>query len=216
MKRFFQVVFLCCLCVMTSPVRAEPFHLMVMGDSLSVGHGLSKKEAFYSRLEQALAEKYDNIRVLNFSRSGETAAGGVRKIQQALAQRPDAVLLELGINDALRDENITAIQENLQKIIDAFRKNHIPVMLIGMQVPFVKPAPYAQQFKKMYADLAAKNNLILYPFFMEGVFRGTGLIAMQMPNDNLLSDHVHPSAKGVGIMVENVLPSVEKFLDSIL
>lgn len=212
----FKYIILCLgMAFFTLNALADPFRLMVMGDSLSAGYHLNKNDSFYMKLEKALLEKHNDLEIIHFSRSGETTAGGVQKMNRALAQKPDAVLLELGVNDALRDEKTETIAKNLQSIIDTFQKNNIPVMLIGMQIPFIKPASYAQKFKQMYVDLAQKNNLILYPFFMDGLFHGSGLIALNLPNENLLSDRLHPSAKGVDIMVKNILPTVNRFLKSI-
>ena len=86
-------------------------------------------------------------------------------------------------------------------------------MLVGMQAPLIKPAPYQQQFKNMYADLAKRYNLAFYPFFMDGVFKGMSLAALQMPNENVLADRIHPSAKGVDIMVRKMMPTVQKFIN---
>lgn len=210
-------ILLCALVLTSHPVAAQnkPFNLLIMGDSLSAGYGLNSADAFYSKLDRALKNQgYTNVNVINFSRSGETTTGGVNKLQQALAQRPDAVILELGINDALRDVPVDTTTNNLERIIQTFKNYHIPVMLVGMQAPLIKPAPYQQQFTKMYMDLAKKHNLIFYPFFMDGVFKGTSLIALQMPNENVLSDRMHPSAKGVEIMVQKILPTVRNFLNA--
>lgn len=202
--------------VVSLTAAAESFNLMVMGDSLSAGYGLNATDSFYSKLDKALKSKgYNNLTVINFSRSGETTAGGVQKLSRALAQKPDAVILELGINDALRDEPVETINGNLEKLIQTFQNHDIPVLLVGMQAPLIKPAPYQQQFKKMYADLAKKHNLDFYPFFMDGVFKGTSLLTLQMPNENVLADRIHPSAKGVDIMVQKILPTVQKFIDKI-
>lgn len=195
---------------------AEPFNLLIMGDSLSAGYGLNAADSFYSKLDKALKAKgYHNLNVINFSRSGETAAGGVQKLSTALAQKPDAVILELGINDALRDQPVETINKNLESLIQTFQNYNIPVLLVGMQAPLIKPAPYQQQFKKMYADLAKKHNLDFYPFFMDGVFKGTSLISLQLPNENVLTDRIHPSAKGVDIMVRKILPTIQRFIDKI-
>ncbi len=209
-------IFICAALLNAVPARGadESFNLLIMGDSLSAGYGLNAADSFYSKLDKALKGKgYNNINVINFSRSGETTAGGVNKLQQALALNPDAVILELGINDALRDVPVDTIKDNLERLIKTFQNYHIPIMLVGMQAPLIKPAPYQQQFKNMYADLAKRYNLAFYPFFMDGVFKGMSLAALQMPNENVLADRIHPSAKGVDIMVRKMMPTVQKFIN---
>lgn len=201
-----------CLIMIMGTAMAQPFRLMVYGDSLSAGYGLSSQEAFYSKLEKALQKQgYPNIVVINASKSGETTSGGLQRIPQALQKKPDAVLLELGINDALRNVPIETIQNNLQKMMTQFKQAGIPVFLIGMQIPAIQNPVYAQQFSRMYQQLAKKNNVSLYPFFMKGVLKfKMGLQGMD--TTYLLSDNAHPNAKGIDIMVKNILPSVKTFL----
>lgn len=190
----------------------QVFHLMVYGDSLSAGYRLPEKDAFYSQLEQALKDKgYSNIAVLNLSKSGETTSGGVDRIHNALTYKPDAVLLELGINDALRGVEVATIQKNLETMIVTFQAAGAPVLLIGMQVPPVKDKAYQEEFNEMYQHLAQKYDLILYPFFMNGLFDYT-LGQLNFNTAYLQSDRVHPTKDGVQVMVKNILPTVEKFL----
>lgn len=204
-------VFLCFI-MFIGTAMAKPFYLMVYGDSLSAGYGLSAHEAFYSKLEKALkTQGYPNVVVVNASKSGETTSGGLKRMSQALQKKPDAVLLELGINDALRNVPIETIQRNLQKMITQFDQANIPVFLIGMQIPGIQNPVYAQQFSRMYQQLAKENKLALYPFFMKGVLKfKMGLQGMD--TTYLLSDNAHPNAKGIDIMVKNILPSVKTFL----
>lgn len=208
---------ICAVIINAAQVSAQnnSFNLLIMGDSLSAGYGLSATDSFYAKLDHALKGKgYNNIHVINFSRSGETTAGGVNKLQQALDLKPDAVILELGINDALRDIPISQTHENLERIIQTFGNYNIPVMLAGMQAPLIKPITYQQNFKKMYADLARKYSLVYYPFFMDGIFKRSSLMSMQLPNENVLADRIHPSTKGVDIIVQKILPTVQKFINS--
>lgn len=190
---------------------ATDFRLMVYGDSLSAGYKLSKKDAFYAQLEEKLKSKGYAVTVINASRSGETTAGGLKKQASAINQKPDAVLLELGVNDAIRNISIDTTHQNLKAIIEAFQKNKIPVLLIGMQSPPNRSSAYRQQFVQMYRDLANQYDLILYPFFMKGIFN-TGFGSVLPASDKVLSDSVHPNAKGVQVMVDNILPTIERFL----
>lgn len=189
----------------------QNFVLMVFGDSLSSGYQLGAKESFAEQLEKALYDKgYSNVTVLNQSRSGDTTFEGMQRLQNALTYRPDAVLLELGVNDALRGENIANIRDNLEKMIATFQGVNVPVLLIGMQVPPLKGAQYAADFAKMYTDLADKYDLVFYPFFMDGLFSGNLETFYDSPY--LQIDRAHPTAEGVGIMVKRIMPTVQRFL----
>ncbi len=209
--RFLITFFLGMVCTV-SVMAQNPYRLMVFGDSLSAGYRLPSHEAFYSKLQSSLHNNgYRNVTVIHFSKSGETTTGGLSKLPQALSQHPDAVLLELGVNDALRGVQIETIRNNLQQMIDQFKKAGISVMLIGMQIPPIKNPVYAGQFATMYNTLAQKNGLILYPFFMKGVLNYKSVLNGQKSNYTL-GDNLHPNAKGIDIMVKNILPDVIKFL----
>lgn len=207
------IVFIMGLLLSAGVVAApkEAIRLAVFGDSLAAGYGLSPEEAFYSRLQEALLSKGYRITVENASISGETAAGGVKRLDALIDSKPDAVLLELGINDALKNRPLIDIRANLQKIITDLKKNNIPVMLIGMELPPAYPKGYRRGFVKMYQELAAKNSLILYPFFMKGIFELKPGSTVPL-SDKVLGDGMHPDATGVQVMVNNIRPDVEKFL----
>lgn len=193
------------------PAWAE-YTLAVFGDSLSAGYHLPQKDSFYAQLEKALQEKGYDIRVLNASKSGETTAGGVRKVSALLSRSPDGVILELGINDTFRSTPIATIKNNLKSLIETFQNHHIAVLLAGMKTTPNKSASYQQQFEEMYQDLAAEYSLELYPFFMDGVFDAPNPKKIPPQNDKLLPDGIHPNARGVSIMVRGILPTVERFL----
>ena len=195
--------------MMNTTAFAIPIKLMVFGDSLSVGYHLPAQDAFYSKLQEKLQKHGYDVVVINYSKSGETSAGGVSKLDASLQKKPDAVLLELGINDVLHGIALTATENNLQKIIDGFQTQKVPILLIGMEAPVVMGYSYRQAFKKMYQSLAKKNNLMLYPFFMDGLWNPNG---QQKNVDYFLPDGLHPTAQGVEIMTTNILPTVEKFL----
>ncbi len=204
--------FLTALVLAVSVQAADtPFRLAVFGDSLAAGYRLPVSDAFYTRLEKALQDKGYTVTVINASRSGETTAGGLKRQDALIAQKPDAVLLELGVNDAIRNVPVQDTKDNLIKLIETFRQNHIPVMLIGMQAPPNRDVVYRQSFAKMYQELAGRYNLILYPFFMDGIF--TIRPGMPFPfSDKVLGDNIHPNATGVQTMTDNILPTVERFL----
>ena len=206
----FILIFLISLMI-SVPVWAD-YTLAVFGDSLSNGYNLPEKESFCTQLEQALKNKGHTVKVLNASKNGETTEGGLNRIENLLSQKPNAVILELGINDSFRDIPIQTIKENLEKMINTFRDNHIPVLLVGMKTLPNKPANYQKEFEKMYRSLASKYSLDFYPFFMNGIFNSRTVWDLQSQNANLLPNDIHPSSKGVAIMVQKISPSVERFL----
>jgi len=198
--------------IVSVPGMAD-YTLAVFGDSLSAGHHLPQKDSFYAQLEQALRSKGYPVTVLNASKSGETASGGVRKVNGLLALNPDGVILELGINDSFSNSPIPAIRKNLASLITTFQNRQIPVLLVGMKTFPNKPLAYQQQLEEMYQSLATEYQLLLYPFFMEGIFNLDSFGDVLHQNDNLLPHDIHPSAKGVSVMVRGILPTVERFLN---
>ena len=208
--RLIWMALLWCL-ISVYPAYAKPYRLAVYGDSLAAGYRLMKQDSFCSRLETALKQKGYDIIVLNESRSGETTWGGVQRLPSLLEQKPDAVILELGINDAIRNFDLTITEENLKTIITRLRENHIPVLLVGMEAIILRIPKYRQDFKQMYQRLAKKYHLIFYPFFMKGIINMFVGKPIGIP-ENFLPDDLHPNAQGVQIMVDNILPTVERFL----
>ena len=210
MKRYFLSVL--CICLLAVfPAFAESYRLAVYGDSLSAGYRLQPQDAFHTQLEKALQKHGYDVEVLNLSRSGETTWGGVQRLQSLINQKPNGVILELGINDAIRNMALPSTEQNLKTIITRLRENKIPVLLVGMKSVPTRQPTYQQNFEQMYRDLAREYNLVFYPFFMAGII-DTFLGQAVVPSANFLSDNMHPSAKGIQIMVENILPTVERFL----
>ncbi|MDY6407982.1 MAG: arylesterase [Pseudomonadota bacterium] len=189
------------------------YTLAVFGDSLSAGYHLNAEDSFYAQLERALQNKGYKVSVLNISKSGEVTAGGVRRTPTVLNKKPDGVILELGINDAFRKIPVSSIQKNLQHMIDLFQQNKIAVLLVGMKAPLYLQADYQQAFEKMYSDLASQNGILLYPFFMDGIFDEVHILNARHQNEYLLLNDFHPNARGINVMVQGILPTVEQFLN---
>ncbi len=210
MRIFLTVLWIVLLCVKPCLAQEEAFRLVVFGDSLSAGYKLKAEDSFYSQLQKKLIENgYDNVKVINASVAGDTTQRGLNRIDKTLALKPHAVILELGINDALQGVTLKTTQENLQKIIEKFLNKNIPVMLVGMMAPPQASYEGRTSFSNMYKELSDKYNLVLYPFFMEGVIKQTfGVYDMTYLQD----DGAHPNAEGVKIMVKNIFPTVENFL----
>ena len=184
----------------------SPLRLMVIGDSLTAGFGLPVDQAFPAQLEAALRQKGHAVTVLNAGVSGDTSAGGKARIAWALADKPDAVILELGANDALRGIAPRELQANLSAILTTLKGRGIPAFLSGMVAPPNLGAAYGEEFRAVYSRLAQDFDVPLQPFFLEGV-------AMQ-PTFNQ-ADGIHPNAAGVAVLVNNILPRIEPWLSTI-
>jgi len=177
-------------------------HILVLGDSLSRGFGLSSGQAYPALLTQKLRAAHLNFEITNASQSGGTTAGGLERLPAHLKRKIDIFILELGINDAFRGVLISEVRNNLQAIIDMVkaRDPNARIIIAGMQLPNYVEDAYVFSFGQIYADLAAKNNAVLIPYLLEGVGGN--------PNLNQ-PDHVHPNAAGQKILAENVWKVLE-------
>jgi acyl-CoA thioesterase-1 len=180
--------------------------VLALGDSLTAGYGLAARDGFVPRLEAALRTEGYNVTVVNAGVSGDTTAGGKARLDWSLAEKPDAVLLELGANDALRGISPVATEANLDAMLQVLRKRQIPVLLIGMKSPPNLGTEYVTAFEGIYPRLAARYQIPLYPFFLDGVAASSTL---NQP------DGIHPNAQGVHEIVRRLLPVVGKFLDAL-
>lgn len=211
MHNILWIIGLCLISLGTQAAIPAEYRLMIFGDSLSAGYNLPASDSYGAQLQSALTQAgYTNVTVINNSKTGETTTGAIARLASAVEKRPDGVIIELGINDALRGAKISDIQKNLEKIIQTFKTNSIPVMLIGMHVP-TQGAVYNQQFVQMYKDLASKYDLYFYPFFMKDVLK-INLAQMTFDQTLLQGDGAHPTQKGVAVMVDNTLPTLIAFL----
>ena len=171
--------------------------ILVLGDSLSAGFGLSSNQAYPALLTEKLRAAGLDFEIINASQSGGTTEGGLRRLPAHLKRKIDIFILELGINDAFRGVPIAQIRNNLQAIIDQVkaRNPNVRIIVAGMQLPNYGEDNYVFAFGQIYADLAAKNNATLIPYMLEGV-----------GGDPLLNqpDRVHPNAAGQKILADNV------------
>jgi acyl-CoA thioesterase-1 len=182
---------------------AQPLRLMVIGDSLAAGFGLPAEQAFPAQLEAALRKSGQTVSVVNAGVSGDTSAGGKARISWALADKPDAVILELGANDALRGIDPKELYANLSAILETLKARGIPTFLAGMYAPPNLGGAYGQEFRTVYSRLAKEFDVPLQPFFLDGV-------AMK-PELNQ-ADGIHPNAAGVAVLVDNILPQLQPWL----
>ena len=186
--------------------RAEPLSLAALGDSLTAGYGLPAKAAFPVVLQEALRKAGYDVTVANFGVSGDTTAGGVSRIEQALSSSPDGLILELGANDGLRGFEPAFVRQNLETMLDAAKARGVPVLLCGMYALANMGKAYGDEFRAVFVDPAAERDLAFYPFFLDGVFGREGLT---------LPDGLHPNAEGVREIVRRFLPTAIAFVQSI-
>jgi len=179
---------------------AAPLTLVAFGDSLSAGYGLAPGEGFPEQLEAALKRRGHDVTVINAGVSGDTASGGLARLDWSVPQEADAVIVELGANDALRGIDPAITQKALGEIVAKLKARGQAVLLAGMYAPRNLGEDYAVRFDAIYPQLAEAEGVIFYPFFLEGV---AGKRTLNLP------DGVHPTAEGVTQIVERILPSVE-------
>jgi acyl-CoA thioesterase-1 len=186
------------------PAQATPKKLMLYGDSLMAGLGLSASDAFQGQLQAALAADGYEVAIVNASVSGDTSGAALERLDWTLADRPDAVVLALGGNDMLRGLSPQEMAENLRTILQRLRDEEIPVLLLGMRANPSLGADYVAAFDQVFPTLASEFDVPLFPFFLEGVALDAALNQ---------SDGIHPNAEGVKVIVGGVLPMVEALLD---
>jgi acyl-CoA thioesterase-1 len=188
-----------------APARAaeRPVRIVALGDSLVAGYGLRASEAFPAALQRALAAKGVAAEIVNAGVSGDTASGGLARLDWSVADGTDAVIVELGANDALRGLDPAVTRSALDAILRRLKARNLPVLLCGMVAPPNLGADYGGAFNPIYRDLAAQYGAILYPFFLEGVVADPRL---NQP------DGLHPTAAGVGVIVKAILPKVEELI----
>lgn len=191
------------------PVKAAdqgPIVLLAYGDSLTAGYQLRPEQAFPVQLERALKARGHNVRVINGGVSGDTASDGLQRAEWTLAEKADAVILELGANDALRGIDPAETEKALDQLVAMFQSRGMEVLVAGMEAPRNMGQDYAAAFKTVFERLQRKYNTLFYPFFLEGVALRPEL---NQP------DGIHPTAEGVKIIVNSILPSVEKLIERV-
>ena len=191
---------------MGSAQAAEPVKILAFGDSLTAGFGLSEAEAMPMQLSQALDKMGRPALVINGGVSGDTTAGGAARIDWALADKPQIMILALGANDMLRAIDPATTRANLETIIDKAQASGVEIVLAGMLAPPNLGADYKNAFDALYPDLAKAHNLLFMPFLLQDVAQQAGLNQ---------GDGMHPNGKGVAVMVEHLLPLVTEAMDRV-
>ncbi|QQR38376.1 arylesterase [Devosia rhizoryzae] len=188
------------LALSVAPAMAAEKTLMLYGDSLMAGLGLSETDGFAGQLSRALG---DDVTIVNASVSGDTSADGLARLDWSLGERPDAVILELGANDMLQGLPVGAMRDNLSAILDRFAEENIPVLLAGMRASPSLGSDYVTAYEAVFPELAQQYGTAFYPFFLDGVAADAALNQ---------SDGIHPNSEGVRRIVAAMKPSVEALL----
>jgi acyl-CoA thioesterase I len=189
-----------------TPAERRSLKIVALGDSLTAGYMLPANAGFPAVLEKALRQRGHNVSIINAGVSGDTAEGGLRRLDWALGEGADGVILELGANDMLQGVDPRVPRDALEGILERLKARKIKVLIAGMRASPSLGADYRRAFDQIYPDLAAKYAAPLYPFFLEEV---TGNKALVFP------DGLHPNEAGVVKIVAAILPSVEILLDQI-
>jgi acyl-CoA thioesterase-1 len=182
---------------------ARPLRIVVFGDSLVAGFQLKAADAFPAQLERALKARGHAVEVINAGVSGDTTASALERLGWAVPEGADAVIVELGANDALRGLDPAGAKANLDSIVKALKAGGAEVLLAGMRAPRNLGEDYRRAFDAIYAELAGKHGTLLYPFFLDGVALDANLN---------LSDGMHPNARGVADITRRILPVVEELI----
>jgi acyl-CoA thioesterase-1 len=187
----------------------DPVKVLALGDSLTAGYGLKQGEGFADQLQTAFRKMGRPVTVINGGVSGDTSAGGLSRIDWAMADKPAVVVLELGANDMLRAIDPASTRTNLGGIIEKAQGAGAKVLLCGMKAQRNLGADYVQKFDAIYPDLAKQYGVTLYPFFMDGIVGADGTADTKL----LQGDGMHPTEAGAKVIVDRIMPELLKLLD---
>ena len=182
----------------------QPLRILALGDSLTAGYGLAAADSFPAQLERALNDRGTSVQVLNAGVSGDTTAGGLARLEWALVDNPDLVILALGANDSLRAVAPEITRANLAAILEKLQARQLPVLLAGMYAPPNLGQTYQAAFDNIYPQLAAQYGALLYPFFLDGVATDPALNQ---------ADGIHPNSDGVAVLVQRIVPYVLRLIE---
>ena len=196
--------------VQTPPTEAseaeeEKAKIVVLGDSISAGYGLPEDQSWPSVMGAELEKAGHPVQIINAGQSGDTSAGGLRRLSWLLKQNPDLLILELGGNDALRGQPLESIEENLGKTIELCKEAGVDVILAGMRIPTNYGPEYTEGFAALFPKLAEKHGAGLIPFLLDDV---GGKPELNLP------DGIHPTAEGQKILAGNAIPLVKSWLET--
>ena len=205
---FFALVFLCSM-----PVYAEQSYLIAaFGDSLTEGYAVDKQDAFPAQLGDFLYEDGYNIGIINAGKTGDTTRDALGRFQAVLAQMPDIMIIQFGVNDVIKGVPIGETEKNLSRMVASAQKNEIAVLLAGINVPRVSPQVNPADYAAMYRRIAKKYGVPLYPNFTAGV---ADYSTLQFNKQFLGTDEMHPNVDGIGVIAEGILPYVKEILNAL-
>jgi acyl-CoA thioesterase-1 len=184
-------------------VHAAERIVVAFGDSLTAGLGVMPDDSYPAQLQARLRAEGYAYRVVNAGASGDTTAGGLRRVDWALKNKPDIVIVALGANDALRGQDLASVRSNLDGIVARFQKAGARVLMAGMEMPPNYGARYTADFRRLYVDVARKRGSAFMPFLLDGV---AGNPRLNQP------DGIHPTAEGYRIVVDHLWPHLEPLL----
>lgn len=185
------------------PALAKTPEILAFGDSLTAGLGLPASEAFPAQLQARLKSEGVDVKIVNEGVSGDTTTDGLARLDWALADKPDYVILALGANDMLRGIDPKIVRANLDQMIEKIQASGAKILLLGMRSSPDWGPQYEREFDAIYPDLAKAHDVPLYPFFLEGVAMNPAL------NQH---DGLHPNQRGVALMVDHIAPLVAKLV----
>ncbi len=199
----FSVLTLAFAAAAAAAADADPLKIVALGDSLTAGYMLPPETGFPEQLQKALSARGHDVVVVNAGASGDTSTGGLARFDWSVPADADALIVELGANDALRGIAPAETRASLDKLLKRAKQRNLPVLLAGMIAPPNMGEAYGARFNPIYSELAKTHDALLYPFFLDGVAAD--------PKLNL-ADGMHPTEEGVAIIVERILPLVEKLI----
>jgi acyl-CoA thioesterase-1 len=188
---------------LAGPVHAADPVIVAFGDSLTAGLGVTPEDSYPARLQARLHAEGYVYRVVNAGSSGDTTAGGLRRVDWALKNKPEIVIVALGVNDAMRGQDLASVRANLDAIVARFQKAGARVLVAGMEVPPNYGARYAAEFRRLFAEVARKRKAAFMPFLLDGV---AGNPKLNQP------DGIHPTAEGYRVVVDHLWPVLQPLL----
>jgi acyl-CoA thioesterase-1 len=181
--------------------QAREHRILVLGDSISAAYGMSLEQGWVALLEEKLETDAATVEVVNASISGETTAGGLRRLPELLAMHePNIVVIELGGNDGLRGYPLERLRSNLQQLVTLSKEAGATVILVPMEIPPNYGSRYTAGFRNSFTDIAAGGEIVLAPFLMEGVATDPELVQ---------ADGIHPRVEAQPLLLQNILPTIK-------